>query len=96
MLSLRPAPFWCRLWLPACLDFQSTAGAGLTALPRLRDLLDVSPGQRIVVFGGAGGWARSRSRSASGSGQNRRAALVRSLGAGRDRVHARALRQHAP
>jgi len=44
--------------MPASLDFESAAGiplAGLTALQCLRDELEVKPGQRIFISGGAGG-----------------------------------------
>lgn len=44
--------------MPASLDFESAAGiplAGITALQCLRDELEVKPGQRIFISGGAGG-----------------------------------------
>lgn len=45
-------------WLPASIDFDAAAGvplAGLTALQALRDELQLRPGSRVFIPGGAGG-----------------------------------------
>ncbi|GLU48320.1 NADP-dependent oxidoreductase [Nocardiopsis ansamitocini] len=77
--------------MPSSLDFTDAAGlplAGLTALQALRDELDVQPGQRVFVSGGAGGvgtlaiqlatWMGAEvATTASAQGAD----LVRSLGA---------------
>lgn len=78
--------------MPASLSFTAAAGlplAGLTALQALRDVLHVSPGNRVFIPGGAGGvgtlaiqiakilGAASVATTASSRGE----ALVRRLGA---------------
>lgn len=76
---------------PPSLDFVSAAGAplaGVTALQALRDELQVAPGQRIFISGGAGGVGTFAIQIAKGLGAEvtttasaRGADLVRSLGA---------------
>lgn len=77
--------------MPARLDFTAAAGvplAGLTALQGLRDELQVAPGQRIFIPGGAGGVgtfalqiARRLGASVATTASARGDALVRRLGA---------------
>src|ERR1700730_8479771 len=76
--------------MPGNLDFTAAAAvplAGLTALQRLRDELDVKPGQRVFISGGAGGVGTFAIQIAKWLGAHvtttaskRGEALVRSLG----------------
>ena len=77
--------------MPRNLDFTAAAAvplAGLTALQALRDELDVKPGQKLFISGGAGGVGTSAIQIAKWLGAHvtttaspRGEALVRSLGA---------------
>jgi NADPH:quinone reductase-like Zn-dependent oxidoreductase len=77
--------------MPESLDFADAAGlplAGLTALQALRDELDVGPGKRVFISGGAGGVGTLAIQLAVWLGAEvattaslRGAELVRSLGA---------------
>jgi alcohol dehydrogenase len=77
--------------MPRNLDFTAAAAvplAGLTALQALRDELDVKPGQRVFISGGAGGVGSFAIQIAKWLGAHvtttaskRGEALVRSLGA---------------
>ena len=76
--------------MPRNLDFTAAAAvplAGLTALQALRDELDVKPGQKLFISGGAGGVGTSAIQIAKWLGADvtttasqRGEALVRSLG----------------
>jgi alcohol dehydrogenase len=76
--------------MPANLDYTAAAAvplAGLTALQALRDELDVKPGQRVLISGGAGGVGTFAIQIAKWLGAHvtttaspRGEALVRSLG----------------
>src|SRR6478752_8938911 len=76
--------------MPRNLDFTAAAAvplAGLTALQALRDELDVKPGQKLFISGGAGGVGTSAIQIAKWLGAHvtttaskRGEALVRSLG----------------
>ena len=80
----------CAAQIPSNLDFATAAAvplAGLTALQALRDELDVKPGQRLFISGGAGGVGTFAIQIAKWLGAHvtttaskRGDALVRSLG----------------
>lgn len=77
--------------MPQTLDYTQAAAvplAGLTALQALRDLLQVQPGQQILISGGAGGvggfavqLAKHLGARVTTTASPRGAALVRALGA---------------
>src|SRR5581483_276573 len=77
--------------MPSNLDFTTAAAvplAALTALQALRDELDVKPGQRVFISGGAGGVgtfaiqiAKSLGAHVTTTASKRGEALVRALGA---------------